>query len=99
MKKTVCTVVACALAGAAVCASMAMADQSVTAESVQLTEADIETYCCMCHFKNVENQGMNTWNNTNIDFGMVESMVPMLDDATIQGIVDYYADVEPAAEE
>ena len=69
------------------------------APATQMTYDDIKMYCGMCHFETVENASIASWNQTNIDFAMVESMVPMLDDETIQGITDYFAPIEaPAAE-
>lgn len=68
-------------------------------EIVQITEAEVDEHCGMCHFQDVENMSINSWNRDTINWGIVESMVPMLDDATIQGIVDYFAAIEPPTDE
>lgn len=92
------------------CGSLALASESAssdaevegadeTTSAITVTADDIQTYCGMCHFTNVENASINSWNQTNIDRAMVESMVPMLDDDTIDAITDYFAQIEPAEEE
>ena len=72
---------------------------SAATAAVQVDADVIESYCGGCHFKDVENMAISSWNKDTIDFAMVESMVPFADDATIQGIVDYFAGIEPAADE
>lgn len=84
--------------GAASAESAASEQQTATAGSAVSAE-DIQTWCGMCHFASIENASIASWNRTNVDAAMVESMVPMLDDETIQGIADYFAQIEPPAAE
>ena len=74
-------------------------EQQGEAASVAVSAEDIQAWCGTCHFTNIENASINSWNQTNVDAAMVESMVPMLDDETIQGIADYFAQIEPPAQD
>lgn len=69
--------------------------ESGTASTV--SAEDIQGWCGACHFASIENASIASWNQTNVDAAMVESMVPMLDDETIQAIADYFAQIEPPA--
>lgn len=53
----------------------------------------------MCHFTAVENQSISTFNRDTVDRAMVESMVPMLDDQTIDALADYFQQIDPPADE
>ena len=75
------------------------ASEGAVAPAVTVTADDIKTYCGMCHFESIENANINSWNKTNIDRAMVESMVPMLDDETIDGITAYFAQIDPPAQD
>ena len=94
LKKTIAATV---LGIAVLAAGGAAALASDAAEPA--TYDDIKLYCGMCHFETVENASIASWNQTNIDAAMVESMVPMLDDATVEAITAYFAAIEPPAQE
>lgn len=89
-----------AVTASLLCGTLAYAsapqEPSGDAAAPEVGEEQVVAYCGGCHFKNVENACISSWNASNIDFAMVESMVPVLDDETIQGVVDYFAAIEPA---
>ena len=97
--------IALATCGAAALTSASATEQAapeaetteVVAYEGSLTADDIEMYCGMCHFTNVENQNISTFNVQTCDRAMVESMVPMLDDETIDDLTAYFAAI-PAPE-
>ena len=88
--------VSLALAGLA---AFALADAPESEYTGSLTEDDIELYCGMCHFTNVENQNISTFNVETCNRAMVESMVPMLDDETIDDLTAYFAAIPVVSDE
>lgn len=87
---------AAALAAVLACGSLALAGET---EPTEISADDIQSYCGTCHFTNIENASINSWNSTNVDAAMVESMVPQLDDETIEGIAAYFAQIEPSEQD
>ena len=96
IKLAVAGVAACGMIATAAFGTMASAD---TASTIEVTPDTVEMYCGGCHFTNVENQNISTFNAETCDFAMVESMVPMLDDETLQALTDYFQSIEPPAKE
>lgn len=98
----IASILACgtlALAGENDVAGTTDAQASAEAQTAgDITAESIREYCGTCHFSNIENASISSWNKTNVDLAMVESMTPMLDDETIQNIADYFAQIEPPAE-
>ena len=95
-----------ALASLMACAGLALAGENVASSSasdarqaVSITADDVREYCGMCHFATVENASIASFNSANVDRAMVESMVPQLDDATIDALAAYFAQIEPPADD
>lgn len=85
--------------GAGVSASASEQAQDAAADGSEVAQEALE-YCGMCHFKTaVESGSVASFNSTNVNRAMVESMVPMLDDETINALADYFAQIEPAEDE
>ena len=92
------TLVACtsfALAGEPARSASAESDSAKTA----ITAEDVQTYCGTCHFASVDNASIASFNRETVNRAMVESMVPQLDDATIDALADYFAQIEPPAQQ
>ncbi len=75
-----------------------VADVTGKAGDVTVTGEDVSEYCGMCHLTTVENDTIASFNSSNVDRAMVESMVPMLDDDTIDALADYFSQIEPPAQ-
>lgn len=92
-----CLATAGVAAGAAESAQGSSDADEAQAENVATEEQAIE-YCGMCHFKTaVESGSVESFNSSNVNRAMVESMVPMLDDDTIDALANYFAQIDPPA--
>lgn len=87
-----------AAGGIAIASESSATDESEDSSQVTITEEDVQEYCGMCHLTSVENDSISGFNKDTVDRAMVESMVPMLDDETIDALADYFAQIEPAEE-
>ena len=88
------------------CASLALAGEPARSASADfdsagtaITADDVQTYCGACHFASVDNASIASFNRETVDRAMVESMVPQLDDATVDALADYFAQIEPPAQQ
>lgn len=64
----------------------------------EITESDINFYCGACHFKEIENASIASFNSDTVDAAMIESMVPNASDELVQMLADYFAAIEPEEE-
>lgn len=80
--------------GAASATDTANEDAS-SSSPVEITAKDVDAYCGMCHFDAIENASISSFNRDTVDKAMVESMVPMESDETIQALADYFSQIEP----
>ena len=95
-----------ALASLMACAGLALAGEGAASSSaadaqpaVTITGDEVQEYCGMCHFATVENASIASFNSANVDRAMVESMVPQLDDDTIDALTAYFSQIEPPADD
>lgn len=82
--------------------SNSTADTNITVATTDVlgdvaTKADIDKYCGDCHFQNVDNDAISSFNKSNIDVAMVHSMVP-LSDHDANAIAAYFSTIEPKAQ-